>query len=301
MELNDNGRSIEVNVAEQSDDWLISAAQEIATAAEERGLALSFASGVMAVEASTEGAETVLGPPTKESVAEQLASASVGYRAVVESLNGRRQKAVPEIASDEVIAAEFDAWMTEDKLSYMAAAQEADPKIRFTLVATPNVKAGFRKLMSAAKAFGKSQSKEILVSSFLYIGCSAENLSGTDPNNGKSIVFSLIPNEHAPVLDGTVPELVDALTELQVESPYLKSPSPLEAITYWQTLRAQGDPLMGSGTPDRTSIRHFSHPQMRFKDGWVGVPMTYINEKGSPCLAGSSVQNVEDLAILAIG
>jgi hypothetical protein len=286
MELKGNGVVVQVKAAEQSSDWLLGAAKEIADAASERGLELFFGAGVAAVESATQEPETVIAPPTntKESLAEQLISATKGYCAVSEALNaGRRKKDVLDVASDETIAAEFEAWFSEDKLAYVSAAQEVDPEVIFTLVATPNVAVDHKELAEAAKAFGENQPYETYVWDPLYSKYTPEQLSGTDPSDGNSVVFSLIPSKYTPEMNGTAAEQRGKLTKLQASNPNLKVPSPLEAVTYWQTLRAQGDQLADGTTFDKTYIRHFDLPEQRF-GGWLGVPDSYVGDDGGPGL-----------------
>lgn len=301
MELKGNGLTVQVNPAEQPDEWLIGAAQEIADAARERGLELPFASGAVAVEGAMQSvvAEAPT-PPTKESLAEQLTSASKGYSVIVDALNsGRRKKDMLTTASDETVAAEFEVWFSEDKLAYVAAAQEADPEVRFTLVATPNVVVNNKELAKGAKAFGQNQPYETYVWGPLYSRYTPEQLSGTDPSNGNSVVFSLIPSKYTPDMDGTVVEQRGKLGKLQVANPDLKVPSPLEAVTHWQTLRAQGNQLADNTTFDRTYIRHFDLPEQGI-DGWLRVPFSFVDGVGGPRLNFSNAQH-GSLARVAVG
>ena len=76
-------------------------------------------------------------------------------------------------------------------------------------------------------------------------------------------------------------------------------PSPLEAVTHWQTLRAQGDQLADNTTFDRTYIRHFDLPEQRFDD-WLRVPDSCVNDGGRPYLY-FSVAQYDDLARVAVG
>lgn len=60
------GIVVGVNPAEQSNEWLVNAAQEIAEVAEARGLELAFAAGTVAVESAeqSEGREASATPET---------------------------------------------------------------------------------------------------------------------------------------------------------------------------------------------------------------------------------------------
>lgn len=305
MDIKGNGVEVRVNPSEQSDEWLIGAAQEIADAAQERGLELPFAAGVVAVEGAMQAeAETVTEEveaptyETKESIAEQLGFAHKGYQAVIDSMNVRRKKEILHVIDAETLATEFDAWFTADKLATVVAAQEADPNVRFTLVATPNVLVNAKDIIKVAKAFGQNQPYETYVYDPLYNKYSAEQLSGTNPDNGNSVQFSLIPSTYTPEMSGTVVDQRAKLAKLQTENPDLKVPSVLEGVAYWQTLRAQGEQLADNTTFDRTYIRHFNLPEQRF-DGWSYVPYSYVGDVGKPRLNNSDVQ-VDDDARLSV-
>lgn len=306
MDIKGNGVEIRVNPAEQSDDWLISAVQEIADVARERGLELPFATGVVAVEGAMKAeAETVTEEAeaptyeTKESIAEQLGFAHKGYQAVIDSMNVRRKKEILHVIDAETLATEFEGWFTADKLATVVSAQEADPNVRFTLVATPNVLVTTKDIIKAAEAFGQNQPYETYVYDPLYNKYSAQQLSGTNPDNGNSVQFSLIPSTYTPEMSGTVVEQRAKLAKLQTENPDLKVPSVLEAVAYWQTLRAQGEQLADNTTFDRTYIRHFDLPEQRF-GGWSNVPSSCLDDDGGPGLSYSYVQAGDD-ARLSVG
>jgi len=303
MELKGNGVAIQVNPAELEDDQIVGFAQEIADVAKERGLELPFATGVVAVEGATQAVDAdaeTSSPDTKESLAGQLSTALKGYDTVLDTLNdGRRKKDVIHAAPGHEVEAEFEAWLTENKLAYVVAAQEADPNVRFTLVATPNVAVTPKELTKAAKAFGQNQPYETYVWDALYEKYTSEQLSGTDPDNGNSTVFSLIPSSHTPDMAGTVVEQRAKLAELQASNPDLKVPSPLEAVAYWQTLRAQGDQLADGSTFDKTLIRHFNLPEQRLDD-WLSVPRSFVGADGKPVLRASVAQR-GDHARVAVG
>ena len=286
MELTGHGVKIQINPAELDDDQLIGLAQEISDVARERGLELPFATGVMAVEAAmqTDDRTEVSISKLKESFTEQLATASKGYKAIIDIFNCfRRKEVVLTEATNQAITAEFEEWLTEDKLVYVASALEADPHVRFTLVATPNVVVSSGDLARVAKVCGDNQPYDISVWDKLYKAYTSEQLSGTKPDNGNRVVFSLIPNSCNPAMEGDVGEQLEKLSNLQADYPGLKVPSLLEAVTYWQTLRAGGDYLADSTTFDRTYIRHFDLPE-QCVDGWLGVLYSCVDVDGEPGL-----------------
>ena len=72
-----------------------------------------------------------------------------------------------------------------------------------------------KELTKAAKAFGQNQPYETYVWDPLYSKYTPEQLSGTDPSNGTTVVFSLIPSKYTPEMDGTVVEQRGKLDKLQ--------------------------------------------------------------------------------------
>lgn len=298
MELKGNGVNIQVNPAELENGQLVGFAREIADVARERGLELPFAAGLTAVEGASQDNEAPV--DTRESITGQLSTALKGYDALLDTLNeGRRKKDTLYAATGHEIEAEFEAWLTEDKLAYVATAREADPDVRFTLVATPNVAVTSKELTKAAKAFGKDQPYETYVWDKLYEQYTPEQLSGTDPDNGSSVIFSLIPSEPTPDMSGTVADQRNKLAALRATHPDLKVPSPLEAAAYWQTLRAGGDQLADGSTLDKTLIRHFDLPEQRL-GGWLYVPDSCVVDDGKPYLCGSSAR-YDNHARVAVG
>jgi len=252
-----------------------------------RGIELPTVAGVLAVEQTVE-LETPETTLTKESLAEQLGIAHKGYSATIEALNSGKRKNKLEVADHETVAKEFEAWFTDDKLEAAKALLELDPDTKFTLVATPNVEATDKDIIKAAKVFGKTMPYETYVYEPIYGKYTAEQLSGTNPDNGNTVQFSLIPNTITPgELSGTVAQQRAKLTELQKENPELKVPSVLEAITFWQTAKAAGEFANGYDWR-KTYIRHLNLPEQRIVS-WTRVPYSYVSDRGEPALSGSYV------------
>lgn len=308
MELERNGAKIEINFGQLTDAELAVATTEIAEANALRRVDLSVPAGNVAVEGATadistdavETPEVLPTPVTPESLAEQLTAAYKGYETVASLLNdGRKKKEHVEIADRETIAKEFEAWLSEDKLAYVAKAMEADPELRFTLVATPNVVAKADEIIDLAKEFGKNQPYSTYVWSDIYGKYTPEQLSGTDPSNGNSTKFSLVPNKLDPALQGTVAQQRTRLAKLQEGSPFVSVPSVLEDVTFWNTLRAGGDSLSSGDVFDRTYIRHFDLPEKRI-DAWSFVPDSCVSGDGEPDLRGS-IADRDLLARVSVG
>lgn len=306
MEIKQNGLEVRINPAEQPDEWLLNAAQEITNAMRARNLELTTAAGTVSLsgklqEAANQAVESTA-MSTKESLAQQLPWALEGYRAVANALNRkRRPRERVVMLTNNVLETEFNSWLTDDKIKYVESAQEADPELSFTLVATPNVDASREEIVEAAKEFGQTQPYPAHVPYKFYAQYSDKELTGTFPENGSDVMFSLIPDKPDEKLYGTVAEQKASLIKLQMTTPSLKVSSVLEGITLWNTLKAQnGDTLPADESNfDRTFIRHFDLPAKWF-GGWSRVPHSFVGGDGGPCL-GISFADRGDRARVSVG
>lgn len=289
MDLKGNGVEVRVNATEQSDEWLESAAQEIVEAAKERGLELPAFAGTVAVEAAAQEAKV---DPTdlKEAITGQLTTAFMGYQVVGGQINeGLPKKRRFELATAEKLSEEFAAWFTDEKAEQATRLMESDPELGFSLVATPNVVVAPSEAITLAEEFGKNQPYKTYMYEPIVKSYTPEQLSGTNPENGNSVQFSLIPNKLNPDLYGTVAQQRAALAKLQTEMPDLRVPSFLEDLTYWQTLRSQGDNLAHGDVFERTYIRHFDLPDQRF-GGYACVLLSCVDDFGEPRVRGSDAR-----------
>lgn len=278
MELKGNGLTVRVNPAEQPDEWLVSAAQEIADAAKERGLELPFATGVVAVEGAMqddETGETTLDPSdVKETVKGLLGFAYIGAQTTTEQINGsRKKKEQIAIAGQETAEAEFEEWFDADRLAYVKKTMEANPNLTWTLLATPNVTVTADEFLAGTRKFGEGQPYKTKVWSDIAKQYTPEEISGTDPSNGKAFKFKLVPNEFSSEVSGKVAIQKANLNELQEEYPFLEATSPLEDLNWLNAKRAAngGKPLVGSGMADATYMRSYGLKPKRV-DGYLSVP-----------------------------
>lgn len=293
MKIKQNGLEVRINPAEQPDEWLLNAAQEITNAVRARNLELTIAAGMVSLTGrlKDEAGQAVESPAmsARESLAQQIPWALEGYHAVAKALNMHRHNRewVP-LLKDEVLTTEFNSWLTDEKVTLVELAQEADPELNYTLVATPNVYASRKEIVEAAQVFGRTQPCPTSVHDEVYEQYSAQELAGTNPENGKHVMFSLIPDKPDEKLYGTVSEQKAALLKLQKSTPGVKVPSVLEGITYWNILKAQnGDTLPADESNfDRTFIRHFDLPTVRV-GGRSRVPDTCVDVDGGPYLDDS--------------
>lgn len=225
-----------------------------------------------------------------ESVTLQLPAAARAYQAVAAWLNdNRRNGAQVPVATEERVADELAAWLTRDKLAFVAEAQEADPTLDFILVATPNIAVDAREIAAVARELGKTQRCETYVWDELYGMYTPEQLSGADPDNGNSVVLSLIPGRLDERLYGRVHHQREVLADMRAAMPAHHVPSVWESVTYWQTLRERPEQLADGAAFDATYIRHFDLPAQQIGN-FEAVPSSCGGGGGGPALGYSRVQ-----------
>jgi hypothetical protein len=80
----------------------------------------------------------------------------------------------------------------------------------------------------------------------------------------------------------------------------LHVPSVLEAVTYWYSLRAQGDALDDDNAFDKTFIGHFDLESTEVgPNSWLVVPGSGVNRGG--VYLGRSLTEAERVSRLAAG
>lgn len=189
-------------------------------------------------------------------------------------------------------AAKLEAWQEQGVYQYVLE-QLIEKDTQFNLVMTPNILASKEQIMGAAEAFGQSQPEPISAYIYreLYDQYSSEELSGAQ-EQGVSARFSLMPSKFTPEL-GQVPvaEQRTKLQQLKDSLPHLaiRVPSVLDAISYWQSLRAGGVVVSGDGTYYKTGIRHIDLEPKRLGD-WSCVPSSGVGDGGEPDLYSSDAE-----------
>ena len=75
------------------------------------------------------------------------------------------------------------------------------------------------------------------------------------------------------------------LERLQANQPnlHMRVPSVMDAITYWQTLRASQGAVSGNGTFVNTNIRHFNLTPRR-RGSFLDAPGSDVDDDGKPNL-----------------
>lgn len=282
----ENGEAVRVAADQQTDEALVGALTEIVEVARERNLELP--AGEIAVKGSEAQETTEL--TTREKITQQLQSAIGGYREAINEINKEREDGDdPHVEVEEAdISNELEEWLTEEKIAQIEAAQEANPKVEFTLVATPNITVAREALLRIARGFADGQPSDSFISEDLLREYDGHELSGTHPENGNNVQFSLIPDSTDSKFSGSVSEQNTQLDQLRRLYPHARVPSVLEAEVYKRTLRIRqgGGPLAGEGTEKKTSIRHFDL-KPRGITGWRNVPNSKVNDKGQSWLSTS--------------
>lgn len=241
-----------------------------------------------------------------ETIRDQLRGAFMAYSTVAGQLKTERRFRKPEsgVSAQELehlFALKDKEWQENGVYDHLVEELIANGA-RYNLVATPNVEATEKQIVALAEAFGKDQPYETYVYDELYrkgryTGREFSGNGGSDP-----VRLSLIPSRRDAVLSGkTVETQVRMLREQQTGKPNLnlRVPSVLDAVTYWYTLRAQGDKLADSSAFDKTYIRHFDL-EPKAVAGWSFVPYSYVLYGGTPSLYRSGVED-DDGARVSVG
>lgn len=233
-----------------------------------------------------------------ESIHEQLQGAYAAYKTVAEQLG---EAAVSQHELEQLFALKDKEWQTNGVYDYLVE-QLIESGARFNLVATPNIEASEAQIVGLAESFGKDQPYSTYVYDELYrkgryMGREWSGNSGNAP-----IRLSLMPSR----VDGeisykSVSEQVRMLRVRQARRPELnvRVPSLLDAVTYWYSLRAQGDKLDDSSAFDKTYIRHIDL-EPKTVGGRPLVPRPYVDNVGKPRL-NVSFADYEDVVRLSVG
>jgi len=215
-----------------------------------------------------------------EVLADQTASSYQAYSEVAQATGA---EVMDKPAFARLLETKLAEWQGNGTMDYVVR-DFVENGNKPNLLATPNVIADWQTLRDFAVHFGEQQPYETFVHDELYQHYSAEELSG-ELQQGGAVRLSIMPSGYTKQLGRKpVAEQLNTFKKMQVESPSLKLrvPSVLDAVTYWQTLRARGDKLSGNGTTDKTWIRHFNLEPKR--GDWSVVPYSCVYDDGRPVL-----------------
>ncbi|MCA9344012.1 hypothetical protein KC947_03630 [Candidatus Saccharibacteria bacterium] len=197
-------------------------------------------------------------------------------------------------------SAKLEAWQEQGAYQYVLE-RLIERDTQFTLVMTPNILASKEQIIASAQDFGKDQPYETYIYRELYDQYSSEELSGAQ-EQAVAARFSLMPSKFTPELEQVpveqqrtkLQQLKDSLPQLSI-----RVPSILDAISYWQSLRAKGVALSGDDMHYKTGIRHIDLEPRRL-DSFLSVPRSGVNVAGKPLLS-SSFAEVDDDARVLVG
>ncbi|MGH7237022.1 MAG: hypothetical protein ACREGF_00615, partial [Candidatus Saccharimonadales bacterium] len=231
-----------------------------------------------------------------ETIREQIKGAFEAYKTVAEQLGGKQRlfrKGEATLSPNELehlFAIKDKEWQANGTYAYLAE-QLIENGSRFNLVATPNIEASEAQIVALAKNFGKDQPYSTYVYDDLYRKGRYSGREWSGNTGNAPVRLSLIPSRpDSQISYKRADEQVRLLRERQASRPELQArvPSLLDAVTYWHSLRAQGDKLADSSAYDKTFIRHFDLDP-KTVGGWTVVPCSYVDYDGKPFLTYSEV------------
>lgn len=243
-----------------------------------------------------------------EAIREQVQSAYAAYKTVADNLLGtkrgllgKREVAASMQELKQLFAAKDKEWQANGVYDYLVEKLITDGA-RFNLVATPNIEASEAQVVALAEAFGKDQPYQTCVYDDLYRKGRYTGREWSGNKGNAPIHLSLIPSSFDSEMGyGRVDAQVEQLRERRAKQPELdvRVPSVLEAVTYWHSLRAQGDKLDDNSAYDKTYTRHFDLQPKTVVRLRV-VPYSYVGGDGVPHLSDSYADYGFDVR-LAVG
>lgn len=227
-------------------------------------------------------------PYTKEFFNTQLGVAFKVYRDMHWSLSNKPLRGgTIGFENCDDYQAHFESWLSQDKLDYMNEQRDNYPDIDYTLLARPNLISQpsishYFQTFSAHFANQAGNLDKKLIEFY-----SSQQLSGSDQSSNGTLSFQLMPNSYTPDLFDKPQGQIAKLATLQAEHPFLKVPSLLDVIAYWENLKAQGRQLESDvDIRHLTYVRHFDLPPVEV-DGLPRIPVSFISIGGNPYIIGS--------------
>lgn len=241
-----------------------------------------------------------------ETIRDQLRGVFVAYSTVAGQLKTERcfRKPESDVSAGELehlFALKDKEWQENGVYDHLAEELIANGA-HYNLVATPNVEATEKQIVALAEAFGKEQPYKTYVYDELCCNGRYTSREFSGNGGGDPARLSLIPSRRDAVLSDKAVEMqARMLREQQTSKPNLnlRVPSVLDTVTYWYTLRAQGDKLADSSAFDKTYIRHFDLDP-KAVGGWLFVPGSCVDDGGRPYL-GCSVVERDNVARVSVG
>lgn len=209
-------------------------------------------------------------------IIDQLQATFDGYNVVVDAINETRDSdETVEALGEEEFALELEAWLTDEKLDYMAEQMRDDPELEFTLSAVPvaEFENSWDLIKTARRLESGTDQRTVVFDNRAYKGYDPEELIGSGRNaNEGPISFTLTPNK-VEVIESS--GYHRRMRKLESGHSFLRTRNVMDTIGYWFRLDAEGASLLKlpSGE-EREDTKSYGGP--RRSTSWEGA---FINPR----------------------
>jgi hypothetical protein len=292
MEFDKDNSSVDIDLDAQSNQKLAATIVEIAGLLLKRSEILLAPGNIVADETVPE-VDTAPEATTlidKESFkAEKLKWAVLGGNVTVSDINeGRELEDRVKELDPEVVAKEYDAFFDETVAAYLNERRRVNPNVEFILSATPNVLVTGEEVIELQKKIGVRQGIATDVWSDVLNMHTAQALTGADPSNGNTAIFSIRENTPTEGMSGNTTAQIKELEKKQEVNPLIRDHTPLEAVTHANTLQAEHGVLKGDAAFRATVARNFTmKPKLLGVNRYV--PRFCVDVGGGPRSSDSGV------------
>lgn len=303
MEFENNGKPVDVDLNNETSQKLAAAIVEmtgvLAQRAEIPQIPDTIKSDVVASDVASASEATAL--IDKESFkAEKIKWAVLGGNVTVSDINaGRKFEEHVKELDPEVVAREYDAFFDETVAAHLNERRKINSNVEFTLSATPNVLVTGEEVIELKKKIGERQGVATVVWSDILTQHTAQALTGADPSNGNTVIFSIREDSPTEDMSGSTAVQIRKLEKRQTVNPLIRDHTPLEAVTHANTLQAEQGVLSGHAAFRATVARNFAMKTMLF-GVYQFVPSFFVYVDGKP-YSGYSFVGYDDFVALVVG
>ena len=217
-----------------------------------------------------------------EAIRRQIASAFRAYLTVTAQIgqSGQEVRPITQTEFEEIFELKQQSWLDSGVYDYLVEQQMRYGGF-YSLVASPNIEVTFSDIVQLVDSFAKELNKGVEISDFLERRSQYTGLDLTGGIDESPIRLSLVPARNDNVLSGK-PALKQRqlLAKLQAEQPLLRlrAPSLLDAVSYWQTLYAQGFNFDDEDLSEMLYFRHFNLEPITIEEnlGTINLKHTMI-------------------------
>jgi hypothetical protein len=256
----------------------------------ENDLSLVTSSGVrVAIEAATGniGGGVPLDPDDLYgSVSVLMEPAYEGSLITIDQINANsRKKRLVKVPSLRNLEDEFIEWFDKPRRDHTAEKVRQDPDSRWYLGAVPNVSVTRAQFLGCAVIFGEDQPKPSDISSNIIDVYSPEEISGTNPSNGKAFKFKLF-KAGLTLEDFNLPKLKSIRDR---NNPYVEGASPLEGINLINTLRAANNGELVNPEVEETTYLSSLGLKPKYSVDGLFVPSLHVEPSGALVISSSQI------------